>query len=81
MAEKSNTLYMVIPCYNEEEVLHETAKQLKVKYEQLIVSGKISPESRIVFVNDGSRDKTWQIISELHESEPPYILFILAISL
>lgn len=63
---------MVIPCYNEEEVLHETAKQLKVKYEQLIGSGTISPESRIVFVNDGSRDKTWQIICELHEAEPQY---------
>lgn len=63
---------MVIPCYNEEEVLHETAKQLKVKYEQLISSGMISPESRIVFVNDGSRDKTWQIICELHEAEPQF---------
>lgn len=63
---------MVIPCYNEEEVLHETAKQLKVKYEHLIGSGMISPESRIVFVNDGSRDKTWQIICELHEAEPQF---------
>lgn len=70
MTEKCSTLYMVIPCYNEEEVLHETAKQLKVKYEQLIGSEMISPESRIVFVNDGSRDKTWQIICELHEAEP-----------
>mgnify|MGYP001029195454 CR=1 FL=1 len=72
MTEKSNTLYMVIPCYNEEEVLYETAKQLKVKYEQLIGSGLISSESRIVFVNDGSRDKTWQIISELHNAEPRF---------
>lgn len=72
MTEKCNTLYMVIPCYNEEDVLHETAKQLKIKYEQLIGSGTISPESRIVFVNDGSRDKTWQIISELHEAEPRF---------
>lgn len=72
MTEKCSTLYMVIPCYNEEEVLHETAKQLKVKYEQLISSGMITPESRIVFVNDGSRDKTWQIICELHEAEPQF---------
>lgn len=72
MTEKCSTLYMVIPCYNEEEVLHETAKQLKVKYEQLIGSEMISPESRIVFVNDGSRDKTWQIICELHEAEPQF---------
>ncbi len=72
MKEKCNTLYMVIPCYNEEDVLHETAKQLKIKYEQLIDRGTISPESRIVFVNDGSRDKTWQMISELHEAEPRF---------
>lgn len=61
-------LYMVIPCYNEEAVLHETAKRLKEKYEALIAAGQISSESRIVFVNDGSKDKTWEIIRELHES-------------
>ncbi len=66
------TLYMVVPCYNEEEVLHETAKQLKEKYSSLRERGLISAESRVVFVNDGSKDKTWQIIKELHESEPEF---------
>lgn len=69
---KENILYMVIPCYNEEEVLHETAKRLKDKYYSLINSGLISEKSRIVFVNDGSRDKTWDIIQGLHAAEPHY---------
>lgn len=64
-----NTLYMVVPCYNEEAVLHETAKRLKDKYEYLIEQGRISDKSRIVFVNDGSKDKTWEIISSLHNEE------------
>lgn len=63
-------LYMIIPCYNEEEVLHETAKQLKEKYQDLIKQQSISEKSRIVFVNDGSKDKTWQIIESLHKEEP-----------
>ena len=62
-------LYLVIPCYNEQEVLHETAKQLKEKMNSLCGMGKISPKSRIVFVDDGSKDKTWEIISELHKSD------------
>lgn len=64
-----DTLYLVIPCYNEEPVLPETSKQLSEKMNSLINSGKISAESRIVFVNDGSKDKTWEIISELHEND------------
>ncbi|WP_295066944.1 glycosyltransferase family 2 protein [Ruminococcus sp.] len=63
-------LYMVVPCYNEQEVLRETAEQLKTKYTALISSGLISSESRIVFVNDGSSDQTWGIIRELHSKEP-----------
>lgn len=63
----SDILYMVLPCYNEEEVLPETARQLKEKYEILISQGKISELSRIVFVNDGSKDSTWSIIQELHQ--------------
>lgn len=62
----NNKLYLVIPCYNEEEVLPETAKRLKDKLSSLVQAGKIHPDSRIVFVNDGSRDKTWEIIQELH---------------
>lgn len=63
-------LYIVIPCYNEEEVLPETAKQLRIKVEQLIQSKKISSKSRIIFVDDGSKDKTWSIISKLHKQSP-----------
>ena len=63
----SDILYMVIPCYNEEEVLHETASRLQEKFSMLISANKISEKSRVVFVNDGSKDKTWQIICELHE--------------
>ena len=59
-------LYLVIPCYNEQEVLPETARQLKQKMSDLISQQKISPDSRIVFVNDGSKDTTWQIIQSLH---------------
>lgn len=67
-----NKLYLVIPCYNEEEVLPETAKRLKEKMNALIASKKIEKESRIVFVNDGSRDKTWEIIQALHKEDSLY---------
>ncbi len=59
-------LYLVIPCYNEEEVLPETSRQLFDKMNSMIASGKISAESRIVFVNDGSKDRTWELITEFH---------------
>lgn len=64
-----NVLYLVIPCYNEEEVLPETSKRLKEKMTSLIQAGKIDKASRIVFVNDGSRDKTWEIIRSLHQED------------
>lgn len=57
-------LYLVIPCYNEEEVLRETADQCSKKLAALIEEGKISEESRICFVDDGSKDNTWSIIEE-----------------
>ena len=60
-------LYLAIPCYNEEEVLLDSAEKLFKKFRQLIKSGKISKESRIVFIDDGSKDKTWNIIQSLHE--------------
>lgn len=63
-------LYIVIPCYKEQEVLHETASRLQAKMESLISSNKISPDSRVMFVNDGSTDRTWPIICELHEKNP-----------
>ncbi len=63
-------LYIVVPCYNEEEVLPETARRLRGKLEAMMAAGQISKESRVLFVNDGSRDRTWQLIEELHRSCP-----------
>ena len=63
-------ILIVIPCYNEEEVLPETSRRLREKLETLMAAGKISGESRILFVNDGSKDKTWKIISALHAQCP-----------
>lgn len=58
-------LVIVIPCYNEEEVLPITAPAFKEKILKLSGEGKISPESQVMFVNDGSRDRTWEIINDL----------------
>lgn len=60
------TLYLVVPCYNEQEVLPESSKRFLSKLLALIGSGKISDQSRILFVDDGSKDKTWQLIEEYH---------------
>lgn len=69
----SRVLYIVVPCYNEEPVLHETAKCLDRKLQQMIDQKIISDQSRVMFVNDGSKDKTWQIIKELHKSNPRFV--------
>ena len=61
-------LATVSPCYNEEDVLRHSAERLTALFERMITDGLISPDSMMVFVNDGSRDRTWQIISELHAS-------------
>lgn len=66
---RENTLYMVVPCYNEEEVLAETTKRLTAKLSDLIAQGKISEKSRILYVNDGSKDRTWELISRFHTEE------------
>ncbi len=66
---KEKTLYVVVPCYKEEAVLPETAKRLKAKLAALTEQGKISDRSRILFVNDGSKDRTWEIIAELHAQD------------
>lgn len=58
-------LYLVVPCYNEEEVLAYAAEVMKDKLERMASQGIISPKSKIVFVNDGSSDNTWKIISNL----------------
>lgn len=59
------TLYAVVPCYNEEEVLPQSAEILREKWQRLMTEGKISPESRIALVDDGSKDRTWPIIGAL----------------
>ena len=66
---EKNILYIVVPCYNEEQVLAETSKRLKEKCEMLIHDGKIAKESRIVFVDDGSKDHTWNMIDEFHKMD------------
>ena len=63
------TLYIVIPCYNEEEVLEETTRQLKAKIEKLIKAKIISDKSKVMYVNDGSRDKTWELIEKIAKKE------------
>lgn len=66
-------LCIVIPCYNEEEVLPETISRLKDVYHQLETSGLISCESKIIFVNDGSNDDTWEIIKSAKLDDPQMI--------
>ena len=70
---RKDVLYRVVPCYNEEAVLPETAKQLLEKMYSMMEREMISRESRILFVNDGSRDRTWDIIEELHGKNPIYM--------
>lgn len=66
------TLYLVIPCYNEESVIKETTYQLTKKIDQLIIKDKIAANSRILYVDDGSKDKTWMLIKSLY-TENPYV--------
>ena len=66
---KEPILYLVIPCYNEEEVLEETTKQLKKKMESLVKKKAISPKSKVMYVNDGSKDSTWQLIKNINKKE------------
>ena len=65
-------IYFVLPCYNEEEVLPETAGRLRAKLGQLAAAGLISPDSRILFVNDGSSDRTWELIEKLHAGDSAF---------
>ena len=66
------TLYIVIPCYNEEEVLPITSEKFLAKINELIVAEKIKEDSRVLFVNDGSKDKTWEIICDLAKKDIHY---------
>ncbi len=66
----TDILYIVVPCYNEEEVLPETARRLQEKMTALIKKEMVSPKSRVLFVDDGSKDSTWEEISSLHQENP-----------
>lgn len=63
-------LYIVVPCYNEEEVLRETNSRLTALLRRLVDEGKVSADSRVMYVNDGSRDHTWQLIRQFHDEGP-----------
>lgn len=67
---KVPTLYLVIPCYNEEEALPYTKEKVSEKMRHLLSAGEISPMSRVVLVNDGSKDKTWEMIEAYHREDP-----------
>ena len=71
-------LYLVIPCYNEEQVLPLTSGKFKGKLEELIEAGKISDKSRVMFVNDGSKDSTWEILASLCAEDEKYCAISLA---
>ena len=70
---KNPILYIIIPCYNEESVLPITSTMFLDKINELVNLGKISDDSRIMFVNDGSKDKTWEIICDLANKDKHYI--------
>ena len=68
----NNTLYIIVPCYNEEEALPGTAPILLRVLEDMTAEGKVSQNSRILFVDDGSKDKTWEVIKELRQENEKY---------
>lgn len=65
-------LYIVVPCYKEEAVLPETSRRLKAKLAALAEAGRIAPDSRVLFVDDGSSDRTWEIIAQLHRKDATF---------
>ena len=67
------TLYIVIPCYNEEKVIYETTSRLKIKLTHLMDNKTILPNSRVVFVDDGSKDNTWKMINEIHAEDHRFL--------
>ena len=62
-------LYLVLPCFNEEEILESSAKKVKASFEDMIRDGMIRSDSRILFVDDGSKDNTWKCIRKFHEKD------------
>ena len=67
---RSPTLSIVVPCYNEEEVLPEAARQLEALLQEMVETGMVAPDSHVTFVDDGSSDGTWAIIQDLHRRSP-----------
>ena len=63
-------LFILVPCYNEEEVLPKSSAAFRDKLCRMIDAGTVDADSRIVFVDDGSKDRTWEIISGLHKNDP-----------
>ena len=66
---RDNKLFIICPCYNEEEILRSSSEKLKKVLNDLVEKKLASPDSKIVFVNDGSKDKTWEIIEELSNED------------
>ena len=73
MKKNNLVLNLVIPCYNEEEALPLTKKELDKKMSSLMEEGLISENSKVVLVNDGSKDKTWEIITKIHKENHMYV--------
>ncbi len=69
MVIKMTKLYIVIPCYNEEAVLFETASRLKEKMHSLMSESIITNDSKVIFVDDGSSDNTWELITKIHYND------------
>ena len=68
-------LYLVVPCYNEEEVLPETVRRLTDKLRRMEEKGLVSGDSRILLVDDGSRDRTWELICGFHQENPTAVSY------
>lgn len=66
---KADKLYVVVPCYNEEAVLPETTRRLGEKLHAMMAAGSISADSHVLFVDDGSRDRTWELIEQAHAND------------
>ena len=64
------TLYIIVPCYNEQECLPQTAPVFAGKIKDLVAAGAVSPDSRVLFVDDGSADSTWELLKEYHAADP-----------
>ena len=70
--QEKEILYIVIPCYNEEEVIEETTKQLTKKLNNLIEENIISSQSKVMYINDGSKDNTWKLIKRINKEYRPF---------